>query len=72
MRTQYTPGKDLIARVRAGFILKHTSLTRWCSEQQPPLEVSSCRQALSGHWNGPKAAALRARLIKAAGVKEVA
>jgi hypothetical protein len=68
--TEHAPGLDLHFRVRAGFVAQGTSLKSWCREQG--ITPSNARDALIGRWNGPKGIALRARLIKAAGVREAA
>lgn len=60
------PGHELHAQVRAGFVLQRSSLYRWCQEN------GVCRpyadDALDGTRNGPKAVALRRRLMRAADV----
>lgn len=68
--TTPAPGLDLHRRVRAGFIVQGTSFKRWCQEQN--IKPSNARDALIGRWDGPKGRALRARLVKAAGVREAA
>ncbi|XAI95383.1 hypothetical protein [Leptolyngbya phage Lsp-JY19] len=61
------PGPDLVKQVRAGFVLKGTSLGRWCREEKiPPQHARLC---LLGGWNGPKGKALRSRLLQAAGLQ---
>lgn len=60
-------GHELLARVRAGFILKHTTLAEWCRGQA--IHPSAARQAIYGTWAGPKGRAVRARVLKAAGVR---
>ena len=60
------PGPDLYQRVRAGFVMKGTSLTRWCREKG--INPTGARTALTGGWNGPKGRQLRSDLIKASGI----
>lgn len=64
------PSLQLLVQVRTGFILQGTTLTEWCRENDT--HISNARNALIGTWNGPKGKAMRARLVKAAGVKEAA
>lgn len=65
-----TPGRDLAAQVRAAFVARHTTLAAWC--RQHGIDRSAARQALYGTWDGPKGRALRARILKAAGVRAAA
>lgn len=64
------PGRDLLAQVRAGFVAKHTTLTEWCRKEG--INTSAARQALYGTWDGPKGRAMRAKIVRAAGVRAVA
>lgn len=61
------PGLELVRRVRTKFILKGTTLTRWCRENN--LQIGNARMALYGNWNGPKGKAFRQRILEAAGVE---
>jgi hypothetical protein len=60
------PSRDLLMQVRAGFLLKHTTLAQWCRESG--IHPSAARQAIYGTWDGPKGRVMRARILKAAGV----
>lgn len=64
------PSRDLVRRVRAGFVLQGLTFNRWC--RQHGVEPSSGRQALVGSWDGPKGRALRARIVRAARIQEAA
>ena len=57
------PGTDLLRQVMAGFVLQGTTLTEWCREHGE--SRVHARVALLGERNGPKAQALRAKLIDA-------
>lgn len=59
-------GPELVTQVRAGFVLKGTTLGRWCREQG--LMPQHARLCLLGGWNGPKGKKLRARLLAEAGL----
>lgn len=59
-------GRELLARVRAGFIIKGTTLAQWCRSQG--IHPSAARQAIYGTWGGPKGRAVRERILAAAGV----
>lgn len=59
-----SPGKPLLASVRAGYVMKGTSLYRWCGENGIKRQYAA--EVLTGRRNGPKAQALRRRLIAAA------
>lgn len=61
-----SPGPELVREVRAGFVLKGTTLGRWCREHN--LVVQHARMALVGEWNGPKGRAVRHRVLQAAGL----
>ncbi len=60
------PSLELHLKVRGAFVTKGTSLKRWCEENG--LKDPNVRDCLIGRWNGPKGKALRARVVKAAGV----
>lgn len=61
------PGLELARKVRSGFILRGTSLTRWCREND--IDLSNARQALYGTWNGQLGKAMRVRIMRAAGLE---
>lgn len=52
--------------VRAGFVQQGSTLGAWCRENN--VWPSNARTSLYGSWDGPKAHALRKRLIDAAGL----
>lgn len=54
-------------RIKAEFVAQGTTLTEWC--KQNSVTVQNVRSALLGSWNGPKAKALRVKVIAASGVK---
>lgn len=58
-----TPGTDLLRQVMAGFVRRGTTLTQWCRANGE--SRVHARVALLGQRNGPKAQALRARLVQA-------
>lgn len=58
-----SPGEELLAHVKAGFVSQGTTLTRWCMESG--LKRQNVRLCLLGGWNGPKARALRERVVSA-------
>lgn len=64
----FPPSRDLYNRVRAGFITQDTTLQAWCREND--ILRQNALNCLVGVWNGPKAKALRARLIKAANIPD--
>lgn len=65
-----TPGPELMNQVRAGFLLQNTTLAEWCREHG--INASAARQAVYGTWNGAKGQAMRARVLKAAGLQKQA
>jgi hypothetical protein len=67
MRCRYLPGPDLLASVRAGFVARHSSLSKFC--QQNGLTPSWARQVLIGKRTGPSATKARNRLARAAGLE---
>ena len=64
------PSQELLRRVRAGFTLQGTTLTAWCRDNDT--HISNARNALIGTWDGPKGRAMRAKIVKAAGVRVAA
>jgi hypothetical protein len=65
MRTQMT-NRQFYARVKAGFVLKETSLHAWCIRNK--IRRQNARDALLGEWTGDGANALRERLAIEAGI----
>lgn len=63
---KHTPGPELYAQVRAGFVRRGLSLHRWCLNNGVTRQNATL--ALLGGWRGPKAKALLRRIVKAAGV----
>lgn len=61
------PGKDLYTRVKSGFVLRETSFTKWCQENQ--VSRTAAIACLMGTWDGPKGRILRARLVSEAGLE---
>jgi hypothetical protein len=70
MSTAPAAGQHLMKRIRAGFIVQDTSLTDWCRKEG--IHPSAVRQAIYGTWAGPKGRAVRAKVLRAAGVKVAA
>ena len=68
--TTPAPSLDLHLQVRAGFVAQGTSLKAWCREHE--ITPSNARDALIGRWNGPKGKALRAKVVKASGIRVAA
>ncbi|MGE4439572.1 hypothetical protein [Achromobacter sp.] len=63
-------GTRLMQQVRGSFILQGTTYTAWCRSQG--MDPSLVRQAIYGTWGGPKGRAIRAAVLKAAGVRDSA
>ena len=59
-------GEQLYQYVKAGFMLRGTSLTAWC--QANKVNPTNARAALIGSWRGPKAKSLCDRLRRASRV----
>jgi len=55
---------SVLTEVRAGFILKETTLKGWC--RQNGIDPGYGHKAVSGALNGPAARALKARIVAAA------
>ena len=51
MQPPVTNPKHLVQQVRAGFILRGTTMSAWA--RQNGLDPSTVRQALYGTWYGP-------------------
>jgi hypothetical protein len=54
---------EYCSRVKAGFVLKGTSLHAWCRDND--VSPSYAHAVLTGATNGPAAQALRQRLLNA-------
>ncbi|MEC7308559.1 hypothetical protein [Vibrio crassostreae] len=63
---QIIPSKELYNKVKAGFIIKGTTLGVWCRESG--VKQSNVISCLVGSWDGPKAKILRSKLIMESGV----
>lgn len=57
-----TPSKQLLAQVRGTLIIQGTSLSKWCAERG--IDRVWANDALIGKRNGPKAKALRMRIVR--------
>ena len=68
MESKFEPSISLHQLVKAGFVAKGTSLTAWCMAEG--VHCSNAKQCLTGNWNGPKAKALRAKIICDSGIGE--
>ncbi len=66
MNSTPVPGPALLLVARAAFVSRGTSLSAWCADAG--IDRAAARLALLGAWNGPKAQALRRRIVAAAGV----
>lgn len=64
------PGKELAGAVRAGFILRGTSLHAHCKEIG--VDASYARKTLMGNYVGPSGAELIYKLIEASGAQQAA
>ena len=53
-----------LARVRAGFILQGSTLKAWCRGER--VDYAYAHKVVDGKTNGPKAKALRQRIVAAA------
>ncbi len=62
----FTPGRQLYLQVRAGFITQDSTLGGWCRENG--VLPQNALSVLAGTWNGPKAKALRLKIIEASGI----
>ena len=61
------PGIELYRQVRAAFVVKGESIKGWCRENGT--HFSNARNSLVGSWDGPRGRAMRAKLVKASGLK---
>ncbi len=61
-------GTKTMQQVRAAFILRGTTYTAWCRTQG--IDPSLVRQAIFGTWAGAKGRAMRAKVLRAAGVRD--
>lgn len=64
------PSLELLRLVRAAFIVKDTTMKAWCRDNG--IHLSNARNALIGSWNGPAGKAMRARIVKASGMRDAA
>lgn len=62
--TQSRDDKARYLKVRLAFISRGTSLHAWCGANG--IAMQNARAALIGLWQGPKAAALVAKIVEAA------
>ena len=60
--------RELYQKVRGAFIIQNSSLHRWTTENQ--VSFHQARDVLQGRYNGPKARALRKRILDAVNLKE--
>lgn len=63
----YSPGQELLAAIRAGFVAQQTTMSEWCRDHG--VIVQNARMAILGGWRGPKAQQLVKKLKKAAGAR---
>lgn len=63
-------GKDVRARVRAGFILRGTTLTDWCRAND--LDPGWASNILKGNARGPRALRLRRQMMSDSGAYALA
>lgn len=55
-----------LADVRAEFVRKGTSFHGWCMANG--IDSQNARKAFNGSWSGPKASALKSRIVAASGL----
>lgn len=55
-------------RIRAGFVLKGTTLQAWCIKNG--VKRQNADKALLGQWNGPKARSVVQQIMADAGIAE--
>lgn len=67
-KDKWAPGNDLYTKVKAAFVEQETTFTAWCRTHN--INRQNAIFALRGGWRGPKARALVARIIKAAGLSQ--
>jgi lambda repressor-like predicted transcriptional regulator len=60
------PDEKMRRRIRAGLILRGTSIATWCRENGA--DDDNLHKVLNGKWRGAKAAMLLARIERAAGL----
>jgi len=68
MNKKRIAGKELMARVRAGFIANGMSLHAWCIQNN--VNYPNARQALIGSWAGVKGTKLLNQIADAAGLEK--
>lgn len=62
----HPPSMELYVKIRAAFILREDTLSAWC--RRNGIHPTKAQRALTGPSRGLDARALRARIIKAAGL----
>lgn len=62
MNKNLTPSPELLTRVRTGFMVKGTSLHKWCQENG--VKYANTREVLIGAWDRPIGKKLRTELIR--------
>lgn len=65
--TSPVPSIDLYRKVRGAFIAKGETLKGWCRDNGT--HFSNARNSLVGSWDGPRGREMRARIVKASGLK---
>lgn len=63
------PGRDLLRRIRLGFLLQDTTYHEWCRQRR--VLPSTARQAILGSMNGPKGRKLRGQIARDAKIEAV-
>jgi hypothetical protein len=63
------PGPELLKAIRAGFVMRGTTLHAWCKKHD--IHRANATNALLGGWRGPKGRAIGERIAKAAGIERV-
>lgn len=62
-----TKDTQTLARVKAAFVLKHTTLNAFCLKHD--IDPSNATKAIIGTWTGKKANAIRSQIIQASKAK---
>ena len=68
--TSHPPSLQLVNQVRAAFIVRGTTLGKWCRDNG--LRLTNVRAALVGTWNGAAGQKMRRRVVEASGMREAA
>ncbi len=66
LTANHVPGENLYRVIRAGFVLRDSSLRQWCIAHG--VSPQNAAAALRGGWRGPAASKLIRRIARAAGV----